>query len=735
MKKNTRICLYFIIIAAVSVPHYYLHAQKRGKELFDYMENTSLVSGGNAPLVMWANDGTGYITAEKDPDTGNRMFYKVDPESGERELFLDGAELLEAYNACSEKQKKRFPYMRFNTNPAGDKLMFGSFGNGLYVYDMTTGTMIRFKPITWDGPSPQISPDCKKIVYTKEYDMYMSETGIEKPVRLTHGGSEFIRNGRPDWVYPEELFQYQTFWWSPDSRHVAYLRFDENGVTQYPILHELETVARVEKQFYPKSGGKNPVVTLHIVSTDDRTITDVETGDETDVYIINGKWLPDGSKLSFQRLNRRQNKLELLFADPVTGKSTPLITDFDSCYFNLDSDLRFLNNGTIVWTSERSGWKEIYLYDRTGKCIQQLTDGKLPVKEITAVDEEAGYIYFTGHTNNGLDTHYFRVGLNTGDVEKLTGEQGVHRIKNSPLSKYYYDTFSSITSPGKTLLCRNDGTIIDTVSCADISKLKDLNLIEPELVTFKAADTITDLYGLVFKPADLDTAKQYPLLVYVYGGPWAKLVHNRFQTGGYFQRLAQLGYIVFIMDNRGTTQRGKEFETATYLKCGQVDLDDQEAGVEFLTKRPYIDGSRVGITGTSYGGYMTCLALCKKPDTYHAGVSVAAVTDWKNYDTIYTERYMQRPEDNPGGYKAGSVLPYAANLRGSLLIVHGTIDNNVHPANSVQFVQKLIELGKKFDVMYYPEQRHGIGGVSRNHLNTLTIDYFAKHLKMKDTEK
>ena len=722
--------LFTILAAAIlCVMPLFSQSPVRGKALFDLMRKGGLVKGGYAPNVTWLADGTGYVIAEKDSSTRQRNFYVVNPETGQKKVFIDRKTVLTAYQKCTGKKRSKFPFISFKFSKDGKKIRFGSFSKGILIYDIQSDSMTQFPKISWDGPSPELSPDWRKIAYTKSCDLYMTDISTKQEKRLTTGGSDELRNGQPDWIYPEELFQNQTFWWSPDSRKLAFLRFDEKNVIKYPILHQLKPAADLEEQFYPKAGGPNPIVTMHIVSIDSKKIVDADVGPSKDQYIISGKWLPDGSALSFQRLNRRQDKLELLFADPETGVAKVVLTDHDPYYFNINFDLTFLENKTFIWTSERSGWNEIYLYDWNGNLIKQLTDEQLPVKSIAAVDEHSGWVYFTGYTNYGLDTHLFRVRMNGEDFTELTREQGVHRIKISPFGKYFFDTFSSLNTPLKTIFRRGDGSVINTVSTADASKLESLKLIPPELVKFKAADQKTDLFGIVFKPADFDSTKKYPLFVYVYGGPWAKLVHNTFQTSGYFQSFAQLGYIVFVMDNRGTTQRGKAFETATYLKCGQVDLDDQAAGVKYLTKRPYIDGKRVGITGSSYGGYMTCMALLKKPDVYQVGVAVSSVTDWKNYDTIYTERYMQRPEDNPEGYKLGSALNYAGNLKGKLLLVHGTIDNNVHQSNTVQLIEKLIEAGKEFDLMFYPEQRHGIGGVSGMHLQKLRLEYFNKYLK------
>ena len=705
-------------------------APPRGKELYALLSRGGLVRGGYAPRVTWLPDGKAYVRVERGGKGKPDRLVKVDPRTGKETPLLDPARLEAAWKKAAGKDAPPPSLRGAVFRGDGKMLRFGSWRKGMAVYEPASGRLRRFPGIDYAGPSPRLSPAWDRVLYAKGYDLYVTEPAGGGETRITEGGTEEVRNGRPDWVYTEELDQYEAFWWSPDGRRVAFLRFDERPVGRYPLVHDLVPRARLEQIRYPKAGDADPVVTLHVKDLDGGTITEVDLGPERDGYTVRVQWVPDGSALLFQRLNRLQNVLELRAADPETGASRLVLREEEPCFVNLHSDLRFLDGGRrFLWSSERTGWRHLYLYDLEGRLLRRLTREDLPVGAVQAVDEERGVVYFTGYRNHGMETHLFRVGLDGKGYKDLTPEEGSHRTGLAPGGGWFFDTWSSLHVPPRTVLKDGTGRVVREVSRADASRLEALRLTPVELVTFKAADGKTDLQGLLYKPADFDPRRTYPLLVYVYGGPHVKVIRNTFQEAGRFQAVAQLGYLVFRMDNRGTPRRGKAFETATYLKLGQVDLADQAAGVKHLAKRPYVDGSRVGITGGSYGGYMTCMALLAAPDTFHAGVAVSPVTDWRNYDTIYTERYMRRPQDNPEGYEKGSALTYAKNLRGRLLLVHGTVDNNVHPGNTFQLVQKLLEAGRDYDLLLYPEQRHGIGGPGGRHLRRRTLAFFEQHLK------
>ena len=366
--------------------------------------------------------------------------------------------------------------------------------------------------------------------------------------------------------------------------------------------------------------------------------------------------------------------------------------------------------------------------------VKQLTDGDWEVSGISLVDEDNQFIYFTANTKEGLESHFFRVKFDGSGFKQLTSAEGTHRISIDPAGTYYLDTYTSLTSPSVTNLHSSDGKFIRNMAESNTAELDKLDLEQPELIIFKAADGVTELHGILYKPAGFDPNKSYPLLVSTYGGPSGG-VRNSWATANNLSRMAQLGFIVLKADNRGTTNRGKEYLTETYLKFGQVDVDDQAAAVRHVTQRSYVDGSRVGMYGGSYGGYMTCMSLLRYPDLYHVGVAGSSVPDWRSYDTIYTSRYIRPPQEYPPDYDIGSALKYVDNLKGKLLLTHGTIDNNVHPGNTIQIIDALQKAGKNFDVMFYPENRHGIRGYSGEHRNKLQTSYFLKHLRPENWEE
>ena len=363
----------------------------------------------------------------------------------------------------------------------------------------------------------------------------------------------------------------------------------------------------------------------------------------------------------------------------------------------------------------------------TGKLLKQLTNAKLPVRSIQGVDEARGWVYFSGLEANGTESHAYKVKFDGTGFAKMTKEPGSHNVGFSPNFDYYTDAFSSFDQPMKSTLYQADGKEVKALATSVPTKeFLDLKLIKPERFTFKSADGKYDLDGLIYFPAHFDPMDKYPLLLSVYGGPGAKGIYNRYNMNDGNQALAQLGFLVAVCDYRGVSGRGKAFQNLHYMKLGQVELEDHVAFVKALGQRPYVDTTRVGVTGHSYGGYFTCIALLKEPDVFHVGVAGAPVTDWRNYDSIYTERYMRRPQDNPDGYEKSSCLTYAKNLKGKLFIHHGAVDDNVHPGNTIQLVQALLKENKKFDMMIYPEQQHGIAfqryGESR-------VEYFIEHLK------
>lgn len=729
MRKNSKTAAVLGLLLVVLIAGQ-AFAQDRvvGKALYDKLrrEARTLVKMEGQPRLDWTPDGkASYINEDG-------TFKRVDILTGAKTPLFDDAKLLAAVNAMTGRQEAKLFFSRFQFLDEGRKIQFSAF-NKVFVYDLSSSKLVFYEPeraivgVRGRAYGDSLSPDLKYRAFTRDYNLYVKDMD-GKETALTTDGTEDLRNAFPDWVYPEELGQYQAFWWSPDSKRIAFMQFDEKPVTKYPIVHDVQPIPRFELLGYPKPGGNNPIVRLFVADVATKKLVRLETGDDLDVYLYRGQWTNDGREFTYHRLNRWQNKLELFAADPVTGKTRLFLTDTDPCYIDESTDLIFLkDNLRFLWTSERSGWREIYLYDLTGKLIKQLTNAKLPVRSILGVDETRGWVYFGGLEANGTESYAFKVKLDGTGFAKMTPEPGSHNVAFSPGFDYYTDAFSSFESPMKSTIYQADGKMVKVLATSVPTKeFLDLKLIKPERFTFKSADGKYDLDGLVYFPAHFDPKDKYPLLLSVYGGPGSKGVNNSYKMADGNQALAQLGFLVAVCDYRGVSGRGKAFQNLHYMKLGQVELEDHVAFVKALGQRPYADTTRVGVTGHSYGGYFTCIALLKEPDVFHVGVAGAPVTDWRNYDSIYTERYMRRPQDNPDGYEKGSCLTYAKNLKGKLFIHHGAVDDNVHPGNTIQLVQALLKENKKFDMMIYPEQQHGIAfpryGESR-------VEYLIEHLK------
>ncbi len=732
MRRNSHAAaLAGLLLAVLVVGQAFPQERIIGKALYEKLQREGRRMSGPPGLgpggFAWTPDGKASYAFE------DGTFKRTDIVTGAKTPLFDDARILAAVNAVTGRQEVKLFFNRFQYLEGGKKIQFQAF-NKVFIFDLASSKIVFYEPerpltgVRGRTYGDVLSPDLKYRAFTRGFNLYVKDMdGTE--TALTTDGTEDLRNGFPDWVYPEELGQYQAFWWSPDSKRIAFMQFDEKPVTKYPIVHDVQPIPHFELLGYPKPGGNNPIVRLFVVDVPTKKIVRLATGDDLDVYLYRGQWTADGREFTYHRLNRFQNKVELFAADPATGKTRLVLTDTDPCYIDESTDLVFLRDGQrFLWTSERSGWREIYLYDlASGGLLKQLTNAKLPVSGIQGVDEARGLVYFLGQEANGTQRHLYRVKLDGTGFVKMTREPGSHAANLSPTFDHYVDTFSSFDQPAKTTLYAVDGRAVRVLSPGTVGQeLLDLKLGKPEHLLFKSADGQYDLDGLLYFPAHFDPADKYPLILSIYGGPGSKGVTNSYRMTDGSQALAQLGFLVAVCDYRGVSGRGKAFQNLHYMKLGQVELEDHVAFVKALGRRPYVDTTRVGVTGHSYGGYFTCIALLKEPDVFHVGVAGAPVTDWRNYDSIYTERYMRRPQDNPEGYEKGSCLTYAKNLKGKLFLHHGAVDDNVHPGNTIQLVQALLKENKAFDMMIYPEQQHGIAfpryAASR-------VEYFIEHLK------
>jgi dipeptidyl-peptidase-4 len=620
----------------------------------------------------------------------------------------------------------------FDFSTDGKELLYTT-GGDLFLIHMDTAKWDQLTKTPVAEKDAQISPDGRKVAFRRGWDLYTLEIANGRETRLTQNGSETLRNGTPDWVYPEELELGIAFWWSPDSKSVAYLQFDSSVEPVYPHEDLLGVRALFEPQRYPQAGENNPEVHLGVVAAIGGPTRWYDVGDTRDSYLIaRAGWMPSSRALYVLRFNRIQNRDELLSIDLESGRSSTIFEESDPYWINLQGDIRFLADGQrFLWTSERGadGYRHIYLYSNDGKQVKQLTKGGWEVESIDAVNESAGKLYYTSDEPSHLERHLYVIGLDGSGKKQLTKEAGTHNISMGPTGKFYLDTWSSLTEPERVVLASSDGAALSLYREPDRSDSEQYQILPTEIVKFNAADG-TLLYGRLIKPAGFEEGKKYPVVVTVYGGPGVGLpVRNVWQGVNIDQVLAHKGYIVWQCENRGGMGRGHAFETAIHRQLGVAELADQVAGVKYLISLGIADPARIGIHGWSYGGYMTVNAMLNAPEVFHAGFAGAPVTNWLNYDTIYTERYMGIPKDNPEGYRATALPAKAEKLEGKLLLVHNFEDDNVLFQNSLQLADALQLAGKQFEYMLYPQKTHGVTGPAQQQMNQLMVEFFERSLQ------
>ncbi len=690
---------------------------------------------GSAPrAIRWLPDSRGitYLATRGDGDSSTTHLVAVEVPSG-KERTLCVIDTIAVPDDLGRGDDDRFRMDAYEWAETGDMIQFG-FRGDVFTFDRRTGAVVRRTRTDADEDNLTFSPDGKWIAFTRDNDLFMIDLGTNEEVRLTTTGSDTLQNGVLDWVYMEELFtrgDVCAYWWSPDSRAIAYLQFDTSPIPKFPIVDFLPLHNTVEMQRYPKAGDPNSIVRVGVVAAGggETTWMNVDTADDS--YIARVSWFGDGKHLSVEKLNRSQDELRFLIADAATGNVEEGFVETSDTWIDVTYMRHYYESkDQFVWNSARDGFSHLYLYKNDGTLIHRLTAGNWTVSDLNSVDEKKGLIYFTALEASILERHVYRVSEKGGKMERLTKRPGTHYATFSPDSKYYYDSFSSVTIPRVISVHDASGKELFKIDECDTSELDSYELPVPEFLTF-TSDEGLEFYASMIKPPHFDPAKKYPVLVYTYGYPHGQIVRNSGVRSLplWHAMMATRGFIVFQMDNRGAYGRGMKWEGYVLKRLGQLELDDQVAGVEYLKSLPYVDGSRIGIWGWSGGGTMTALAMLKAPGVFKAGAAVAPVTDLGFYDSIYMERYMKLPEDNEDGYYEGSPANFADGLEGAFLLVHGTADDNVHMQNSMHLVRELILAGKDFDLMTYPGGRHGIGGdTERAHLFNMLTRFFEENL-------
>jgi dipeptidyl-peptidase-4 len=638
----------------------------------------------------------------------------MDAATGQRSQLISAEKLESVLPAESGKSSqatglgRRAP-SQVQWAPAGDAMLFAS-STSLAWFDLKTQAgrvLVNGKETLAD---PKISPDGKYVSFLRNHNVWAVSTTDGKERALTTGGTEALRKGELDWVYPEELDIATAYWWAPDSSAIAYLEMDESKVTQFSLTDFESYTGEAELQRYPVPGGSNPVVRVLVVPVNGGEPRVMDIGANTDIYIPRVTWLPDSKRIAIQRLNREQTVLDLLLADSSSDKSSILLTEKDPYWINVSDDLRFFKNSNqFLWSSERSGYRHLYLYDLSGKQRAQLTKGDWEVSRVDALDEAKGLVYFTGTGKSPLERHVYRVGLDGSGFTRLSKADGTHNINFAPNAAFFLDTFSNTSAPPRQDLYRADATKVATLNENKVEELAQYHLSPVEFLSIKSHDGVS-LNCSMIKPPNFDPGKKYPVLVYTYGGPHAQVVVNQWGGSNYLWHnvMAQKGYIIFSLDNRGSAGRGHVFEEPVHFHLGSQELADQRDGVSWLQQQPFVDGSRIGIWGWSYGGHMTLHAMFNAPGVFKAGFAGGPVTNWRYYDTIYTERYLGLVPQQEESYKESSPVTNAGKLQGKLMIAHGTGDDNVHYSNTLAVINALIDAGKYAQVMAFPGRGHGV---------------------------
>ncbi len=674
------------------------------------------LSGRLTKGIAWTPDSKqlSYFEMKGAGKEAKTELWVMDVATGQRRALLSADKLEAVLPPDSEKTTQatglgRHAPAEYQWAPGGGALLFQG-ATSLAWFDaktQTAHTLVSGKERIAD---PKISPDGRYVSFVRDHNLWLVSVADGKERALTQGGTEEIRKGELDWVYPEELEIITAHWWAPDSSAIAYFEMDERKVAKYPLVDFSSPNGEAEEERYPPAGGANPIVRVFVTPVSGGEPRAMDTGENSDIYIARVNWLTDSKHIAIQRLNRQQTVLDLLVADAASGETRTALTEKDQYWINISNDLRFLNDGKrFLWSSERSGYRHLYLYDLEGKELAQLTKGEWEVSAVDAVDEAKGLVYFTGTAKSPLERHLYRISLEGSAVSRITIHNGTHRVNMAPDESVFVDTYSDSMTPPRQDLARADGSLLRVINENKVAELADYHLSPGQFVSVKAHDGMP-LNAVMIKPPDFDATRKYPVLVFTYGGPHGQVVVNQW-TGNTFlwhELMAQKGYIIFALDNRGSAGRGHVFEEPVHYRLGAQELSDQRDGVAYLRSLPFVDASRIGIWGWSYGGHMTLHAMFEAPDDFKAGFAGGPVTDWHFYDSIYTERYLGLLPQNEEAYRSSSPIERAEGLKGKLLIAHGTGDDNVHFANTLSLINKLIELGKYVEVMPFPGRGHGV---------------------------
>jgi dipeptidyl-peptidase 4 len=713
---------------------------------------TAFADGGLTGRVpesfQWSPDNNTLSFIQRDDSGEHGELWTLNAATGDKNVLVNQARLAPLSPPLSRLKDDRerdritgYHVEPYQWSPDSKHLLFNSLGQ-LWLYTIANGTAVQFSSSPHPAGDPKFSPDGKRLAFVRNHDLYVHPVGDEDGLQLTQNGGENLFNGEVDWVYAEELSVRSNYFWSPDGRDIVFLQMDETKVPAYPIVNWMPTHPGVDMEKYPKAGDPNPVVRLGVVSSSGGKTKWISLTRDTNTYIPRFGWVRDGV-LWAQVLNRAQDKLDLYFVDARSGQSRKILTETaPDAWVYVNDDFRVLKSGDrFLWSSWRDGTTQLYLYSfdkdkplaSDARLERQLTQGDFEMLGVVGLEETAGLVYFICNKDDPRQRQLYAVKLDGSGLQRISREDGTHAATFADDGKHYFDEFSALMTPPRLSACTSAGICNQVWNSRNIDAY---GLTPPRFLDFKAEDGTT-LYGQLLLPPDAASTGQIPLIVNIYGGPAAQLVQNTWienwsgSSGLFHQILSREGFAVFTVDNRGTPARNRKFQTAVRHQFGAIELQDQLAALDqLMAQYPQLDRNRVGMWGWSNGASMTIYAMTHS-DVFKAGAAVSPVTNWRNYDSIYTERNNGLPTDKTStSYNDLDLAKVAGKLHGALLLMHGTSDDNVHFQNSIQMVEALVEAGKQFRFMAYPNKTHSIAGATdQTHLFHLIEDHFLRELK------
>ena len=695
-----------------------------------YDPRTKLDFTGSPPTSLrWSRDGRHYLHHRKQSST----LFTVDAVSGDSEILLDETRLRKALSNpdldTSSPDSATLGWFRLSPD---EKTLLFEFSGDLFLYALKSGAASRLTRSSKREELAEFSPDGRMVSYVRAKDLYLVgiESGCE--VRLTQDGGGEVINGKLNWLYQEELYgrgNFKGYWWSPDSSHLAFLQLDESPVPTFTLLDYQPLYPSTRTTRYPKAGDPNPRARIGVVPVSGEAVHWIQSGPDDDRLVVRAGWSPDGGAVVFQEQNRVQTRLDLKLYRLSSRSTTALLREESVAWVDVLAEPSWLADDSFLWMSDRTGWRHLYHYRSDGTLVRPVTSGQWNVFDLLHHSHENGEIYFTADRDGAAERHLFRSNLNGGSMVRVSREPGTHRPRLNDQGSLYLDTWSDVDTPPRLSVHDAKGTLLREIHPSNRENLEKFRLSSPQFLQVPTRDGFL-MEAMMILPHDFDPARKYPVLAYVYGGPGMPRVRRRW--GGtnhlWHQLMAQEGYLIWICDNRSASGNGAGSAWAVYRNFGGQELRDLEDGLQWLRKRTFVDSDRIGIWGWSFGGYLTSFALTHS-DSFRIGIAGAPVTDWRLYDTIYTERYMGLPKDNPEGYRKSSVLEAAGGLQGKLLLIHGGLDENVHLQNTLRLAHRLQEEGKDFQMMIYPRARHGVRDPEQvHHLRRMMTRFILKNL-------